>query len=125
MIDKKSLAERFAFQVRAVKLPAPEREYNFTPLVPAKKKGKYKHLRRWCFDFAWLTEHVVVEIEGGTWTGGGHVRGKVFRDNCDKYNSALLLGWRVLRFDTDMVRDGTGLRYLEMALGVRGVGELF
>ncbi len=60
--------------------------------------------RRWRFDFAWPDKMLAVEIEGGTWSRGGHNRGGVYQSNCDKYNAAILLGWRVLRFTGDDVR---------------------
>jgi len=34
-------------------------------------------------------------------------------------STAVLLGWRVLRFTPDMVTDGKALEYIEMALGAR------
>lgn len=113
------LSDRFLAQVKAVKLPMPIAEYRFAPMV-----GTH-YLRQWRFDFAWKVEHVAVELEGGTWVHGRHSRGKGLSADCMKYNSALLLGWRVLRFDTDQVKDGTALRFLEAALGVRPVGDLF
>jgi very-short-patch-repair endonuclease len=62
--------------------PRPEREYRFHPT------------RRWRFDFAWPAEKLAVEIEGR----GRHQTFIGFRNDCEKYNAALLLGWRVLRF---------------------------
>lgn len=41
---------------------------------------------------------MAVEIDGGVWTGGRHVRGAGFVRDCDKLNEAAALGWRVLRF---------------------------
>ncbi|GAB4528477.1 MAG: hypothetical protein OHK0046_47340 [Anaerolineae bacterium] len=64
----------------------PEQEYRFT-------KG-----RRWRFDRAWPKYKVAVELEGGVYSGGRHTRGKGYIADCDKYNSAALAGWLVLRF---------------------------
>jgi hypothetical protein len=61
---------------------APAREYKFHPD------------RRWRFDFAWPDLKLAVEIEGQ----GRHQTFIGFRRDCDKYNAALALGWRVLRF---------------------------
>lgn len=71
---------------RVAELPDPEREYMF-----------HGH-RRWRFDFAWPAYKVAVEMEGGIFTGGRHVRGQQYAGDCHKYNCAVLLGWKLLRF---------------------------
>ena len=97
--------ERMAVQIRAVKLPRPAREHCF-------------HVgRRWRFDFAWPARKVALEVEGGTRSGGRHVRGDGFERDCEKYNAAALAGWVVLRVTSSMVRDGRALTVLEEALG--------
>lgn len=72
-------------------LPRPESELRFAPP------------RRWRFDFAFPDHRLAVEIEGAVWTQGRHTRGKGYAADCIKYNSAILAGWRVLRFTTDML----------------------
>ena len=67
-------------------LPAPEREYRFGPE------------RRWRFDFAWPSLRIAVEIEGGVWIRGRHVRPVGYLGDLEKYNRAVVLGWRVLRY---------------------------
>jgi very-short-patch-repair endonuclease len=52
---------------------------------------------------------IAVEIEGGVFTSGGHSRGKGYEKDCEKYNAAVKLGWRVLRYSTDMVLAGTAI----------------
>jgi very-short-patch-repair endonuclease len=54
--------------------------------------------RRWRFDFALVGPKLALEVEGGVFTRGRHVRPKGFISDCEKYNAATLLGWRVLRF---------------------------
>ena len=66
-------------------LPAPVMEHRFD-LV-----------RRWRFDYAWPAHRIALEVEGGIWTGGRHTRGAGFLKDCEKYNRAAVLGWRVLR----------------------------
>lgn len=83
--------------VKAHNLPEPTREYKFHPD------------RKWRLDFAWINEMIAVEIEGGVWIGGGHNRGKGYIKDCEKYNNAVILGWRLLRFagdniDMDMIK---------------------
>lgn len=74
-------------QVAAAR-PAPVREFRFAPP------------RMWRFDFAWPAARLSVEIDGGIFIGGGHNRGLRFTSDAEKYNTAVEMGWRVLRFTT-------------------------
>ena len=85
------LERRFENLAGIFELPEYETEYRFHPV------------RRWRFDVAFPEQKVAIELEGGTWMRGRHVRGKGFEEDCAKYNSALILGWRVLRFTTGML----------------------
>lgn len=53
--------------------------------------------RKWRFDFAWHDYMLAVELEGGTWGLSRHTTGKGFQDDCDKYNAATMMGWKLLR----------------------------
>jgi very-short-patch-repair endonuclease len=66
--------------------------------------------------FAWPAAMLAVEVEGGNWVNGRHVRAKGFAADCEKYNAAALGGWRVLRFTPAMVEDGIALYAIERAL---------
>ena len=88
--------EAFALHCRAEDLKV-EREYRFHPT------------RKWRFDFAFPSEKLAIEIEGGMATYGAHQRPKGFAEDCEKYNAAVKLGWRVLRYTTRMVTDGTAI----------------
>ena len=55
---------------------------------------------------------ILVEIEGGIWTRGRHTRGSGFIKDCEKYNTAAAMGWRVFRFPSGMVEDGTAIKFL-------------
>ena len=48
---------------------------------------------------------VAVEVDGGTWTGGRHVRGAGYRRDAEKLNAAAALGWFVYRLTPDMASD--------------------
>lgn len=87
------------------KLPTPTTEYAF-----AKP-------RRWRFDLAWPTIKLAVEVEGGQWISGRHNRGAGFEADCEKYNEATILGWRLLRVTPAMIDDGRALAAIERALG--------
>lgn len=59
---------------------------------------KFHYVRKWSIDFAIIDLKIGIEIEGGVWTNGRHVRGKGFIDDMEKYNAAVTLGWVILRF---------------------------
>jgi len=97
---KSAPEEQLALRIKATGLPAPVREYKFAPK------------RRFRADFAWPDRKILAEVEGGTWSGGRHVRGKGYESDCEKYSIAAMLGYRVLRFTTAMVRDGRAIGLL-------------
>ena len=74
-------------------LPEPNKEFRFHPT------------RMWRFDFAWPELKIAVELEGGIWNGGAHTRGAHFNSDCNKYNAALILGWKVLRYTSNTLKD--------------------
>ena len=83
------------------------------------KEYKFHNTRRWRFDFAWVPEKIALEIEGGTWAGGRHSRGKGYASDCEKYSEAAILGWCVIRATTDMVKSGAALDMVERAIRTR------
>jgi len=61
--------------------------------------------RKWRFDFAWkcLSQldgmtivKLALEVQGGAFVGGAHVRGAALRKEHEKRNEAAALGWRML-----------------------------
>lgn len=66
------------------------------------EEHKFHPTRRWRFDFADLENKIAIECEGGIWTSGRHTRGAGFSNDTEKYNQAVLLGWRVLRYCSDI-----------------------
>ena len=56
-----------------------------------------------------LEKKLAIEIEGGVWSGGRHVRGTGYSADLEKYNALAILGWRLLRFSTAMVENGTAI----------------
>ena len=98
------LERLMALHIKAAKLPEPVLEHRFAPP------------RRWRFDFAWPAQPVALEVEGGVWSGGRHTRGSGFSADAEKYNAAVLMGWRVLRVTADHVNSGEALQWVEQAL---------
>lgn len=88
-------------QCAAIGLPVPVPEHYF-----AKP-------RRWRFDWAFPSERIAIEVEGGAWIGGRHTRGAGYIKDMEKYNAAVLRGWRVLRFTPAQVADGSALKAIE------------
>lgn len=101
---KPNREDMFAAQLADFGLTGYVRNYRFHPV------------RRWEFDFAWIAERVAVEIQGGTWVRGSHGRGGGIRRDAIKLAEANLLGWQLFFVTSDMVRDGSGLMYVRMAL---------
>lgn len=68
-----------------------QREYRFAPP------------RRWRFDFALPEKKIAIEINGGVWSNGRHVRGRGYLKDREKINTAQALGWRVFELGTGQV----------------------
>lgn len=83
---------------------------------PWVEQHRFHPTRRWAFDFAWLSERVAVEVEGGVWTSGRHTRGAGFSADCEKYNEATGDGWRVLRVTAEHIDNGRALQWLNRLL---------
>ena len=106
-VDVSRLEEVLEFHLTSTKAPAFVREYEF------------HQTRKWRFDFAWPEHMLAVECEGLTapTQKSRHTTNYGFTKDCEKYNAAALLGWRVLRYTMPMIRSGEALRQIEEALG--------
>ena len=98
------LEELLLQHIKLVGLPTPEREYRFSPP------------RRFKADFAYPDEMLLIEVEGGVWTRGRHTRGGGYSKDMEKYNLAATMGYRILRFTGDMIKDGTAMQTIEKVL---------
>lgn len=110
-----SLAEEtLAVQLEQAGIPF-EREYRFAPP------------RRWRADFH-ITDPVssfvrdafigwLVEVEGGSFTGG-HRRGRAYELDTEKASVAAILGYRVIRATPSQVNEGIALGWIRAALGL-------
>ena len=108
-MSKSELEEALAFHLKVAGVKKAQREYTFA--MP----------RRWRFDFAWPDEMVSVEVEGGVYTRGRHVRPRGFIQDLEKYNAACLpdksgKSWCVLRFCAEHIHRGDALTLIEKAL---------
>lgn len=86
MRKRSHLEEKIMNRIEHGKLPLPLEEYRFHPT------------RKWRFDFAYPNKKIAIEAEGGVFTRGRHSRGVGLSNDCEKYNAATILGWKVLRY---------------------------
>jgi very-short-patch-repair endonuclease len=93
----------------------PDKKYKWV------KEYKFCNDRRWKNDYAIIDLKIAIEIEGGTFSGGRHTRGEGYKNDCIKYNTAQCMGWIVLRFTTDMIKESPDivLTHIEEALRLR------
>ena len=96
-----------ATQLKALKIEF-EQEFYFHPK------------RKWRADFHLVGKKILVEVEGGIWSGGRHTRGKGYIGDMDKYNSATMMGYQVIRFSTEQVKSGLAVQQIEKMVGDLG-----
>lgn len=122
----------FLLQIRGRRLPTPrskdhaEGEVVFMDgeqieRVTSRKKLKSKgRSPEWAFDFAWPDEKIAVEIEGVSVVragnmhliGGRHGTISGFKEDCEKYAWAAVMGWRLMRFEQSQVANGLAIDML-------------
>lgn len=110
--ERITASERFGLQLQSQKIPA-VKEWRF-----AKGLG-----RQWRFDWAVPTYMLAIEIEGLVMRRlagqlvvmGRHASPAGIKDDMEKYNAAVLLGWYVLRFEQHDVKPR---RAIDMTLNV-------
>ncbi|MDC4681943.1 endonuclease domain-containing protein [Acinetobacter baumannii] len=95
-----------ATHLRACKIGF-EQEYKFHPK------------RKWRSDFLITGTKILIEVEGGIWSGGRHTRGKGYIGDMEKYNSAAMMGFTVLRFSTEQVKSGLAIQQIEKIVSKR------
>lgn len=95
-------------------------------IPPFEKEFRFDPRRKWMADYAWIGHmpkkyRLIVEIEGGffiehkTVDGkpGGHNRGKAMLKDIEKYNTASLEGFHLLRFTPTQVEKGEAVQVIE------------
>jgi very-short-patch-repair endonuclease len=78
-----------------------------------KREVRFHNKRKWRFDYAMPDLKLAVEFEGGHWSGGRHTRGAGYIADLEKYNTAALLGWCVIRVTDKEVRSGQAIGWIE------------
>lgn len=67
---------------------------------------------------------LLVEVEGGVWVSGRHVRGSGFESGCEKQALALLRGFRYLRVTSAQVEDGRALEWIKGIIELEAVENM-
>lgn len=75
------------------------------PSLKITPEYKFHPTRRWRFDFAIEDSKIAFEIEGGIWVGGRHIHPLGFIKDCEKYNEAAKLGWKVYRLTPEFITE--------------------
>lgn len=81
--------------------------------IEFEQEYKFHAERNWRADFLVTGTKILIEVEGGVWSGGRHTRGKGFIADMEKYNAAAVMGFKVLRFDTQQVKSGLAIKQIE------------
>ncbi len=84
------------------------------------REYRFAKPRLWRFDIAFVEQRVAIEIEGGGWVNGRHVRGSGFARDLIKYGEAAARGWIVLRVDGAMIESNQAVDYLKRIMKWRG-----
>lgn len=114
--EKESVAER-AFITQWLRFGT----FTLDEEIPMYREYKFDPKRNSRFDFAWPEQKVACEIEGGTWQRGGHTTGTGYQKDCEKYNRAIELGWRVLRYTPQMVEAAPDEVIAQVERVIRGI----
>lgn len=123
--DKPKPEDDFDFLLRGHGLPPYLRQHRF---------AKEALGRGWMFDFAWPKYMLAVEIEGLVMRKlkdaktnedvlcvyGRHATITGMRGDMEKYNAAGIIGWTVLRFEQQMVKQGDAVAETMRCLCARG-----
>ncbi len=75
--------------------------------------------RRWKWDFAIQQaglRTICIDVQGGTFSQGGHVRGVGYQNDIDKHNAALLVGAIPVWFTTDDTTSGRAIAFIEQLI---------
>jgi len=92
---------------------------------------RFHKRRRWRFDYAWPRWRIALEVEGGIYGRGkqcpacgrravaGHTSIERLKTDMEKYNAAVIGGWRILRVTPQQLADGTADRLVRKAIGGR------
>lgn len=79
------------------------------------REFRFDKIRRWRADFASESARLLIEIEGGVWNRGRHLSPRGFLNDAEKYLTATLQGWVVIRLTEPQLTPDTIRQVLEYA----------
>lgn len=79
---------------------------------------RFHTTRKWRFDLCWKDQKLAVEIMGGIWNRGAHTRGAHYLSDCEKMNTATLMGYRVLNVCREHIESGQAILWIKEGLGM-------
>lgn len=79
------MADLFPLWCKQQKLPVPVPEHRF------------HSVRKHRMDWAWPSQRLALEVEGGVWSKGRHGRGSGIIKDIEKHTLAAEEGWRIIR----------------------------
>ena len=83
-----------------------------TPMI---KEYKFNNKRKWRVDFYNPLARIAVEIEGGIWSGGRHIRPAGFIKDIEKYNSLSSFGILLFRVPAHQITSKWVIPIIETA----------
>lgn len=102
----KEIRENFARQFETVwqRCGGPEliKEFKLSGVAYA---VEYCEIKDWRNDYLHAPTHTIIELDGGIWNNGRHVRPKGFIEDCVKLNAATMHGYRLIRIPTGFATD--------------------
>lgn len=111
----KTAENLFGQQLLAFRLPAFKRGYRFPKSADPENKRKV-----WIADYCSVEFKLMVEIDGGVWSGDGHGHAVGITRDMLKQNDAALMGYHVVRFDTGWIKSKRAINFLQRVLFSKG-----
>lgn len=87
--------------------------------LEAEPEFMFHEERKWRFDYAFLKFKVGLEVQGGLFTYGGHVRGSGYLQDMEKYNHAAAMGWLIVQCMPKDLCMGETLKFVQDAIDSR------
>ena len=84
--------------------------------VPFERQYRYVPGRLFCADFAIPELRLLIEVQGGVYTGQAHGSIKGILADLERGNHAALHGWRMMRFSTSDVKCGAAKEWIRAAI---------
>lgn len=85
-------------------------------LIGHERKFQPIHTKNWRFDFHIVKLRLLIEIEGGSWSGGrsGKLANKAW--SVDRYDKTEELGYKIERFHPDQILSGYVINWIQEQL---------